>query len=72
MGKTALSTKAVERRHEARRVLRVLLLTTFALAVLAGSALAPGNLVKMAPFEKDSDGDGIPNKWVSAGRKPVQ
>jgi hypothetical protein len=65
MGKTALSTKPVERRHEARRVLPTLLLVAIAVAVLAGSALA-ANLVKNGSFEKDSNGDGIPNNWIDS------
>jgi len=40
-----------------------LLLTAFALAILAGSALAATQLVKNGSFEKDSNGDGIPNGW---------
>jgi len=48
-----------------RPILGALLLAAFAVAVFAGSALAAGNLVKNGSFEKDSDGDGIPNKWVA-------
>jgi hypothetical protein len=48
-----------------RRVFAALLLATLAVAVLAGSALAATtNLVKNGSFEKDSNGDGLPNKWV--------
>jgi hypothetical protein len=33
--------------------------------VLAGSALAAsGNLVKNGSFEKDTNGDGVPNRWT--------
>ena len=72
MGKTALSTKPVERRHEARRVLRALLLAAIAVALFAGSAVAAGgNLVKNGSFEKDSNGDGIPNSWVGANLTPA-
>jgi hypothetical protein len=44
-----------------------ILLAALALAVLVGSALAAGNLVKNGSFEKDSDGDGIPNGWGDTG-----
>jgi hypothetical protein len=48
------------------------LLTAFAIAILAGSALAAtGNLVKNGSFEKDSNGDGIPNKWVPGTLAPT-
>jgi hypothetical protein len=39
-----------------------LLLVAIALAVVAGSALAAA-IIKNGSFEKDSNGDGIPNKW---------
>ena len=40
------------------------LLCAFGAAALAGSALAAtGNLVKNGSFEKDGNGDGIPNNW---------
>jgi len=45
------------------RVLAALLLSAFAVVVLAGSALA-ASLVKNGSFEKDTDGDGVPNSWV--------
>ena len=53
-----------------------LLLVAIALAVAAGSALAASsNLVKNGSFEKDTNGDGFPNKWVglnlTAGDKRV-
>jgi hypothetical protein len=38
------------------------LLVAIALAVVAGSALAAA-IIKNGSFEKDSNGDGIPNKW---------
>ena len=41
-----------------------LILAALAVAFLAGSALAASNLVKNGSFEKDSDGDGIPNNWL--------
>jgi hypothetical protein len=44
-----------------RRVFTALLLAVI-LAVLAGSALAAA-LVKNGSFEKDSNGDGLPNNW---------
>jgi len=44
------------------------LLAGLAVATLAGSALAAGgNLVKNGSFEKDGNGDGIPNKWGDLG-----
>ena len=47
-----------------RRLLSALLLAALAVAVFAGSALgASTNLVKNGSFEKDSNGDGIPNDW---------
>jgi len=48
-----------------RSILPGLLLVALALAVIASGALAAGNLVKNGSFEKDGDGDGIPNKWTS-------
>src|SRR3990172_4968338 len=46
------------------RFLWAFVLAAFAVALLAGSALAAsGNLVKNGSFEKDSNGDGIPNLW---------
>jgi hypothetical protein len=47
-----------------RAGLGAILLAAFILAVFAGSALAAGKLVKNGSFEKDGDGDGIPNKWA--------
>jgi hypothetical protein len=46
-----------------RRILPALLLAAFAVAALVGSALA-ASLVKNGSFEKDTNGDGIPNKWT--------
>jgi hypothetical protein len=53
------------------RFLWVLVLAALAVAVLAGSALAAGNLVKNGSFEKDSDSDGIPNNWSDQGEGGV-
>ena len=48
-----------------RSILPGLLLVALALAVIASGALAAGgNLVKNGSFEKDSNGDGLPNGWV--------
>jgi len=46
-----------------RHVWAALLLSAFSVAILAGSALAAA-LVKNGSFEKDSNGDGIPNSWT--------
>ena len=46
-----------------RIALAAVLLAVLALAVLAGSALAAA-LVKNGSFEKDSNGDGIPDNWT--------
>ena len=44
------------------------LLAGLAVATLAGSALAAGgNLVANGSFEKDSNGDGMPNNWADNG-----
>jgi hypothetical protein len=52
--------------------LAALLLATFGVAILAASALAAsGNLVKNGSFEKDSNGDGIPNSWNPGGLTPA-
>jgi hypothetical protein len=45
------------------RFLGAILLAAFAVAVLVGSALA-ANIVSNGSFEKDGDGDGIPNNWA--------
>jgi hypothetical protein len=45
-----------------RRPLLAALLAAFVLAVFASSALA-GALLKNGSFEKDGNGDGIPNQW---------
>jgi hypothetical protein len=47
-----------------------LILAAIILALVAGSALA-ANLVKNGSFEKDSNGDGIPNSWVGNGLTPA-
>ena len=48
-----------------RAALAALLLAAFAVALLAGNGLAAGgNLVRNASFERDSDGDGVPNSWA--------
>jgi hypothetical protein len=57
-------------------LITTLLLAGLALALFAGSALAYDlTKVKNKSFEKDSNGDGIPNGWVpsflSAGSKRV-
>ena len=55
---------------KARRLVLAAMLCAFGAAAfipatLAGSALAAAtNLVKNGSFEKDSDGDGIPNNWM--------
>ena len=46
-----------------RRVLAALLLAALAVAIVAGSALA-ANLVVNGSFEKDTDGNGVPNQWI--------
>jgi hypothetical protein len=46
-----------------RPLFGALLLVAFVVAVLAGSALA-ASLVKNGSFEKDGNGDGLPNNWV--------
>jgi hypothetical protein len=43
-----------------------LILAALILALVAGSALAAA-LVKNGSFEKDNNGDGIPNKWGASG-----
>ena len=53
-----------------RRILAALLLAVLAVAVFAGSALAAA-LVKNGSFEKDSNGDGVPNSWVGNGLTPA-
>ena len=54
-----------------RAALASLLLAAFVVAVLAGSALAAGgNLAKNSSFEKDSNGDGVPNNWTPADLTP--
>jgi hypothetical protein len=45
----------------------LLVLTALILAVLVGSALAAGKLVKNGSFERDNNGDGLPNKWAGGG-----
>jgi hypothetical protein len=64
------SIKPILSKHGAqsrRRVLPALLLAAIAVATLAGGALAAGNLVKNGSFEKDGNGDGIPNSWIDGG-----
>jgi len=54
-----------------RRVFAAMLLMALAVAVIAGSALAAtSNLVKNGSFEKDTDGDGLPNNWVGTNLTP--
>ena len=62
------SVVSIHSPRPSRRVLAALLCAlgaaAFAVAILAGSALAATtNLVKNGSFEKDSSGDGIPNNW---------
>jgi hypothetical protein len=57
------STKPIS--SKPRRLFAALLLAAFAVAVLAGSALA-ASLVKNGSFEKDSNGDGMPNGWTGS------
>jgi hypothetical protein len=60
--------------NSGRPVLGAVLLVALVLAVFAGSALA-ASLVKNGSFEKDGNGDGLPNKWLelnlTAGDKRV-
>jgi len=59
--------------ESSRAVLAALALAAFAVALFAVSALAAGgNLVKNGSFEKDSNGDGLPNNWSdgSSGISP--
>jgi hypothetical protein len=52
-------------KHVPRRALAALLLAAVAVAIFAGSTLAATtNLVKNGSFEKDTNGDGLPNNWV--------
>jgi len=52
-----------------RPVIASLLLSAVMLALFAGSALATsGNLVRNSSFERDTDGDGLPNSWTMVGR----
>src|SRR3989304_5778216 len=54
-----------------RRAIWAALLCAFgaalAVAVFVGSALAANNLLANSSFEKDSDGDGLPNNWIDFG-----
>jgi hypothetical protein len=59
------SIVSIQSPHSGRRVLPALLLVALAVALLAGSALA-AKLVKNGSFEKDSNGDGIPNNWIDS------
>ena len=64
------------RSSRAGRAVLAALLCAFGAAALAGSALAAtGNLVKNGSFEKDGNGDGIPNAWsgsaLTSGDKRV-
>ena len=57
----------IARRHlqPGRRVLAAALMVGLGVALLAGGALAAAgtNLVKNGSFEKDTNGDGMPNRW---------
>ncbi|HLE73112.1 MAG TPA: hypothetical protein VI688_02595 [Anaerolineales bacterium] len=49
-----------------------LLAAALALAIFAGPGLAAtANLVKNGSFEKDTNGDGIPNSWDPVGLSPA-
>ena len=63
--KHSLATPILVRRlSKGNPTLLALLLTALILALFAGSALAAStNLVKNGSFEKDTNGDGIPNNW---------
>jgi len=52
----------------ASRTGRAVAAVLLALTLFVGSALAgSGNLIKNGSFEKDNDGNGIPNNWVGNG-----
>ena len=55
---------SAQRPMASRAVFASLLLAALAVAILAGSALAAGNLIKNGSFEKDTNGDGVPNNWT--------
>ena len=55
-----------------RRLMLAGVLAAFAVALIAGSALpASTNLVKNGSFEKDGNGDGIPNNWDAFSLTPA-
>ena len=57
-----------------RAGLKVLLIASLCFALLAGSVLSAGaydlTKVKNPSFEKDTNGDGIPNNWNRGGTTP--
>ena len=53
-----------------RRLMLAGVLAALAVAVIAGSALAAA-LVKNGSFERDSNGDGIPNGWTGGSLTPA-
>ena len=72
MNTSPIGPSPVAPNSQPRRLLAALLCAfgaaAFVVAVLAGSALAAGtNLLLNSSFEKDSDGDGIPNNWIDFG-----
>jgi len=55
-----------------RAALAAFLLAGLAVAIVAGNALAAStNLVKNGSFEKDSNGDGVPNQWTGINLTPA-
>jgi hypothetical protein len=69
-------TQAAHNSKPGRRVLAAQVCAfgaaALAVAILAGSVLAAsGNLVKNGSFEKDGNGDGIPNGWTPSSLTPA-
>ena len=62
------SSTIVKQLPKLRSALSVLLLTALILSLFAASAqstqAATANLVKNGSFEKDTNGDGVPNSWT--------
>lgn len=52
-----------------RRALAAMLLAAFAVAIVAGSALA-ANLLLNGSFEIDGNGDGVPDSWTGQNLTP--
>jgi hypothetical protein len=76
MNRSSIKATIAKYRPRPRRGVLAALLCAFgaaalALAILAGSALA-ASLVKNGSFEKDGNGDGLPNNWSdgSSGISP--